>query len=93
MSEEKKVIGIEGMCFKCNAVWNISLLKSSDRGVCCENCGGYVVTPDGKIQSRHVYEGEEIKSPLLDPSTEENNRKEYKPEDIPSVIDFNKFKR
>ena len=39
-AEEKKVIGIEGKCFKCGEVWNISLLRPNDYGACCETCGG-----------------------------------------------------
>lgn len=92
-NEERKIIGIEAACFKCEAVWNVSLLRPNDFGTSCEYCGGYVVAPDGKIQKRNIYEGDEVKSPLLDPRKKQLKAKktEYKESEIPRVVDFNKF--
>ena len=89
-TEERKIIGVEAACFKCGEVWNVSLLRPTDYGTCCETCGGYVVAPDGKIQKRNIYEGDEIKSPLLDPRRKQLKAKKtvHNESEIPIVTDF-----
>lgn len=93
MTEETKVIALEAQCFKCKKVWNISLLSKNDLGAVCEDCGGYVVTPDGKVAKRFVYEGEETEAPLLDPNAKAQKRGVYNVDDIPAVTDYSEIDR
>lgn len=51
--EPKKIIAIEAQCWSCNQIWNISLLPPDAKDIKC-TCGGYVVTPSGKVMVRGV---------------------------------------
>jgi hypothetical protein len=64
-SSGKSPIGIEARCWGCNKIWNISLLPAGTTGVKC-TCGGYVVTPSGKVMTRPIYDEFESTSPLLE---------------------------
>lgn len=91
MTEKNEIIGIEAMCFKCEKIWNISLMPEGARSVTCEDCGGYVVSPSGKAQIRTVFEGGEIRAPLLD--IDAGDQKEYRAEDVPRITDYTKFNK
>lgn len=66
MNEPKrKPIGTEAQCWSCNKIWNISLLPSDAKGVKCP-CGGYIVTPSGKVMMRLIYDEFESRAPLLE---------------------------
>lgn len=68
MSEEtRKPIGLEAQCWGCNEIWNISLLPSDAKDVTCPSCGGYVVTPSGKVMTRPIYDQYDSRAPLLEP--------------------------
>jgi len=62
---EKQPIGLEAMCWSCNKVWNISLLPIGAKDVKCD-CGGYVVTPSGKVMSRPIHDKFDSRAPLLE---------------------------
>lgn len=62
---EEKIVGVEAMCWSCNKIWNVTLLPVGSMDVKC-TCGGYVVTPSGKIMSRPIKESEMPNSPLLE---------------------------
>lgn len=64
-NSKKQPIGMEAQCWSCNNVWNISLLPIGAKGVKC-SCGGYVVTPSGKVLSRPIYDEFESTAPLLE---------------------------
>lgn len=61
----KQPIGAEAQCWKCNKIWNISLLPADAKDVKCD-CGGYVVTPSGKVMSRPIYDEYDSMAPLLE---------------------------
>lgn len=64
-NKDKQPIGMEAMCWGCNQVWNISLLPTDAKGIKC-TCGGYVVTPSGKVMSRPIYDHFDSTAPLLE---------------------------
>lgn len=61
----KQPIGLEAQCWSCTKIWNISLLPTDAKGVECD-CGGYVVTPSGKVMSRPIYDEFDSNAPLLE---------------------------
>lgn len=65
METEKQAIGLEAQCWSCAKVWNISLLKADAKAVRCE-CGGFVVTEDGKALTRPFYDEFDSRAPLLE---------------------------
>lgn len=46
-----KIDRIIAYCWKCNQPHNITH-EENGKVVRCKNCGGYVVSPSGKIQAR-----------------------------------------
>jgi hypothetical protein len=62
---EKTPVGTEAMCWKCNKIWNVTTLPAKATSVKC-SCGGYVVTPSGKVMSRPFYSEFDSLAPLLE---------------------------
>jgi hypothetical protein len=62
---EKTPVGTEAMCWKCNKIWNVTTLPANATAVKC-SCGGYVVSPSGKVMSRPFYNEFDSMAPLLE---------------------------
>ncbi|MNM65796.1 hypothetical protein D3C81_772580 [compost metagenome] len=55
---EKRPIAIIAVCLNCKKRWNISN-KDVGKEIRCKDCGGYIITPSGKVFSKVYWTGEE----------------------------------